>query len=203
MQPNLNREDVMSKTINSFVMIFVVALAFSCAQKAAHVNSEKTDQPEQTILTVYDFDSMAPQYVGREIVIQGVVDHVCRETGKRMFLVQGDSNLRVKVTTGDEIPSFDVALEGSEVKVKGTVEELRVDEAYLSQWEDEITQQLSKEQKEVQQGQHKGLGEKADQGTHEDPFAVIKQYREKIAQSGTDHISFYSVACNEFHEILK
>ncbi len=203
MQPNLNREDVMFKTVNSFAMIVIAVLAISCTQKTARVNNEKTGQPEQTILTVYDFDSLAPQYVSKEIIIRGVVDHVCRETGKRMFLVQGDSNLRVKVTTGDKIPSFDVALEGSEVMVKGTVEELMVDEAYLSQWEDEINQQLSKEQKDVQQGQHKGLGEKADQGTHEDPFAMIRQYRERIAQSGTDHISFYSVACNEFQEIKK
>jgi hypothetical protein len=190
----------MYKTINALVLIVILTFVISCGNKTAKVQSE---EPDQIILTVYNFDSLAPQFVGKEITINGTVDHVCRETGKRMFLVQGDSGLRVKVTTGDKISAFDVALEGSEVTVEGIIDELRVDEAYLSQWEDEIKQQLTKEQQDDQQGQHKGLGEKADQGTHEDPFAMINQYREEIASSGTDHISFYSVVCNEFNENVK
>ena len=61
--------------------------------------------------------------------------------------------------------------------VKGIVDELRVDEQYLTEWEKELNDQESAEKQEVTgsetegteehaEGSHTGLGEQADQGTH-------------------------------------
>jgi hypothetical protein len=184
-----------------FLVLMIAAFFVSCSNRSANTSTEKQ---QQTVLTVADFDSLAPQYVGKEVIISGLVDHVCRESGKRMFIMDGDSSNRVKITVGDNIPTFNVALEGSNVVIKGVVEELKIDEAYLVQWEDEIKKQESKTKEDSisssGQGQHKGIGEKADQGTHESAYDVINQYRDQIAASGKGYIAFYSVVCEEFEE---
>ncbi|MBE9481585.1 MAG: hypothetical protein IMY69_07815, partial [Bacteroidetes bacterium] len=42
------------------------------------------------------------------------------------------------------------------------------------------------------------LGDKADQGEHVKELGKIKQYREKIKNSGDEHFSFYSIVCKKF-----
>jgi hypothetical protein len=186
-------------------LIALSVILFACGSR--------TEQPPQAenqdvaVLTVASFDSLAGEYSGKEIQIEGLVDHVCREGGKKMFLVRTDGEGRVKVTTGENIPSFDVALEGSDVIVKGVVDELRVDEPYLVQWEKELKDQEALQKKESagsepagQQGQgtHMGMGEQADQGTHTDAWDQIQAYRDEIAASGKGYLSFYSVICSEY-----
>lgn len=175
----------------------------------------RTEQPPQAggedlvVLSVATFDTLAGEYVGREVKIEGLVDHVCRHGGKRMFLVYAGTDGRVKVTTGENIPSFDVALEGSDVIVKGVVDELRIDEQYLAEWEKELVEQQAMQKEEEAEsepsqdeehaaGEHSGMGEEADQGTHTDAWEQIKMYREQIAASDKGHISFYSIICSEY-----
>jgi len=192
--------------------MFIIALSVLLASCGT-----RSDKPQQedisgmAVLTVSDFDSLAGQFIGKEIQIEGLVDHVCRQSGKRMFLVQPEGEGRVKVVTGETIPSFDVALEGNEVIVKGIVDELRVDEQYLAEWEKELKDQESAEKQEVAgsetegteehaEGSHTGLGEQADQGTHNPAWDQIAEYRAQIAASEKGYLSFYSVICSEFKQ---
>ena len=177
----------------------------------------RTDQPQQAentgipVLTVANFDSLAGQHIGKEVQIEGLVDHVCRHSGKRMFLVQTEGEGRVKVVTGENIPSFDVALEGNEVIVQGIVDELKVDEQYLVEWEKELKDQEVAEQQEAAEsepagqeepaeGVHAGMGEQVDQGTHNEAWDQIADYRAQIAASEKGYLSFFSVICSEFKQ---
>ena len=192
-------------------MFFIVLslLLASCGTRTDQ--SQQADTSGTAVLTVANFDSLAGKFIGKEIQIEGLVDHVCRHSGKRMFLVQTEGEGRVKVVTGETIPAFDVALEGNEVIVKGIVDELRVDEQYLAEWEKELKDQEAAEQQEVTgsdtagteesaQGSHTGLGEEADQGTHNEAWDQISEYREQIAASQKGYLSFYSVICSEFKQ---
>ncbi|MCX6234848.1 MAG: hypothetical protein NT175_09040 [Bacteroidetes bacterium] len=180
---------------------FFSLIIISCGNKTANTTKEAQ---EQIMLSVADFDSLVQQYVGKEVVLSGTVVHVCRESGKRMFLMDGDSSKRVKVTVGGNISSFDIALEGSDIVVKGIVDELKIDEAYLLQWEDEIKKQESEVQQDSTassgQGMYTGLGEKIDQGNHQSPYDVINQYRQEVDASGKGFIAFYSIVCNKIEE---
>jgi hypothetical protein len=173
--------------------------------------SKQADTAGMTVLTVANFDTLAGEFVGKEIQIEGLVDHVCRHSGKRMFLVQTEGEGRVKVVTGETISSFDVALEGNEVIVKGIVDEWRVDEQYLAEWEKELKDQEATEKQESAgsesagteepaEGSHTGLGEQADQGTHNEAWDQISEYRAQIAASEKGYLSFYSVICSEFKQ---
>jgi hypothetical protein len=184
-------------------------LLMSCGKRPDR--SQQADITGITVLTVANFESLAGQYIGKEVQIEGLVDHVCRHSGKRMFLVQTEGEGRVKVVTGENIPSFDVALEGNEVIVKGIVDELKVDEQYLVEWEKELQDQEAAGQQEADEsepegqeepaeGVHAGMGEQADQGTHNEAWDQIADYRAQIAASEKGYLSFFSVICSEFKQ---
>jgi hypothetical protein len=44
-----------------------------------------------------------------------------------MFITADDPDVRIKITTGEEMAAFDTELEGSYVKVRGIVEEMMVE----------------------------------------------------------------------------
>ncbi|MEZ5197802.1 MAG: hypothetical protein R2764_15870 [Bacteroidales bacterium] len=132
-----------------------------------------------------------------------------------MFLIDPETEITVKIEASEQVPSFDAELEGSEVLVTGIVSELIIDEAYLLQWEQEIKEELenptepeadhAEGEQGHEEGEHEhassGLGEKADQGEHKDPFETINNYRNEIKESGTDHLAFYSIVCISFEII--
>jgi hypothetical protein len=72
--------------------------------------------------------------------------------------------------------------------VKGTLKELRIDDKYLNEWEAE----LKKPAENHETGVHSGQKGHEDQSA-EDKFAQINAYRDQIKQSGSDHLSFYSI----------
>jgi hypothetical protein len=113
-----------------------------------------------------------------------------------MFLVDGTDSIRVEVTTGPDIPKFDEKLVGSRVRVFGTVKELRIDEKYLAEWENEVKNPKASETT----GVHTGAKGHEDQGTRE-KLDQINAYRDQIRQSGKDHLSFYSVEALSFTEL--
>ena len=113
-----------------------------------------------------------------------------------MFLADGNDSILVEVTTGPDIVKFDESLIGSRVKVLGTLKELRIDNKYLNEWEAE----LKKPAENTETGIHTGQKGHEDQSA-EDKFAQINEYRDQIKQSGTDHLSFYSIEAISFSEV--
>jgi hypothetical protein len=210
---NLISEDNMIR--NGCAILVLAALMIGCREQAVN----KSAWENVPVITVAGFDSLAGNFIGQEIQIEGLVDHICRHGGKRMFLVNENTQGRVKVTTGENIPSFDVALEGSTVAVKGIVEELRIDEQYLQEWEQELAQQETTQafhepeeehpadsaaqegESGHQEGTHSGMGEQADQGTHTETLDQIAAYRQQITESEKGYLSFFSIVCSEFKEL--
>ena len=96
----------------------------------------------------------------------------------------------------DKIGSFDVALEGSDVYVEGILREERVDEAFLVEWEAELDANARAKEKELA---HKGEPghDHAEEENAEDPNAgaikQIKDYRDQLAESGKEYLSFFTV----------
>ena len=194
--------------IKLIIVIFISALFISCG----NIGSQKKDQAivetennvvEPIIITVAEFGDKAGELVGKLVAIEGTVDHVCAHGGKRMFIVDEGTDGRVKIVTGEDMPSFNTDMEGSEIKILGKVEELIINEEYLTNWEYEIMSETGETKKLGEgtgSGVHKGggLGDKADQGEHIEGLKKIKDFREKIAASGDDHILFYLIICEDY-----
>jgi len=179
---------------NSFIAVISLIFAYACTQ-GTRESAEK--QLSDTVkLTVASFLTAAPNYVNKPVQILGTVSHTCKHGGKRMFLVDENDSISVEITTGPDIAKFDEALIGSRLRVFGILKEERIDEKYLSEWENEIL----KPQPNHNVGVHTGAKGHVDQ-TSQDKLDQIAAYREEIKKSGKDHLSFYSVEAINFEEL--
>jgi len=121
------------------------------------------------------------------------VDHVCKHGGKRMFIMGDKPEDRVKVESGEKIAAFDVALEGSDVKVIGVGQITKIDEAYLDNWEAEALA----EEEEHTEGEEEGAGDDHHGGALEQIAALRKQ----LEDSDREYLGFYHVECVSFEEL--
>ncbi len=168
--------------IRNFLMIIALAVIFISCSGGAGTDvavqdegaSMEATQQETPMIAIGEFDTKAGDFVDQEIMVEGIVDHVCKHGGKKLFLVSDDGDLHVESDT-----RFDEALAGSQVAVKGIVREFRVDEAYCLKMEEDNIQSHKK-------------GE-TDEDLYEMKMAQIKEYRDSMATAGVDHLSFYSV----------
>lgn len=201
--------------IKKVLILSVFAVFFASCNNTQNPSND-TESTEQDIntelvtLAIVDFDEQAANYVGKEVQLSGLVNHTCKHGGKRMFIIDEETEQTVKIEAGENITSFDAELEGSDVLVTGIVNELVIDEAYLLEWEEEIKEEMKKPKEEEQdededEGEHEhasgGLGEKADQGEHESGLEQIENYRNQIKESGKDHLAFYSIECISYEII--
>ncbi|RLD26941.1 MAG: hypothetical protein DRI54_01910, partial [Bacteroidetes bacterium] len=159
-------------------MLFILsAFLIACSNKTDNVEENATTEAVEyqlTQLELADFDASAGEFVDKEVKVLGIVDHVCKHGGKKLFLVNDDGEVHVE---SDD--RFDDELIGSEVMVTGIVREFRVDEGYC----------LQKEEDNI-----KNHTEGVDnQDEYEEKMAHIQEYRDEMTEKGVDHLSFYSL----------
>jgi hypothetical protein len=199
-----------------FAFVFIIACGNNKTEKTNDVKEVKTkvekneksvntskvelkkDTKKEVVLTVDDFIRNAKEYVGKEIDVTGTAVHVCKESGKKLFLGGKNPKNKVKITAGENMPKFDVKLEGDTLQVKGIVKELRVDEAYLDLQVKQINSAPDSDKdksEENEKKEHHDAEPKADDHHRkkEDSLKQIKTLREKIKASKEGYISFFSL----------
>jgi hypothetical protein len=195
-----------------FVIISALSFTYSCDNKGNGENDGKDSLALASKVTTVDSFLAAPEkWAFNSITITGTVSHVCRHSGKKLFLLGTDANSTVKVNAGAEVSGFDVALEGSDVEITGNVvEDSRIDEKYLNDWENEIKTAVDDGSIKVctadgkaLTGQGKKTDVKADSTAVADPYADLKVMRKKLAESGKTYIAVYSIDCLTLKEIKK
>jgi hypothetical protein len=187
------------------ILLTVIALfTTSCenAQKNTESSNNKSDvvvADEIAILNIADFDNEAGNYVGKKVQLEGTVDHICKHGGQKLFLVSDKSDARIKVTPDEEIAAFNAELEGDNIVLVGIVEEQRIDEDYIREWEEEI-------KSGIDMGDDKGegshLGGKMEKGgvdaDTEAEMKKIENLRDMLNKSENNYLSFYSVLCTSY-----
>ena len=189
------------KKIFAVSFIALAMMACSGGQKPEATEEAVMDTPEATVVTVGNFKDQAGELVGKLVTITGTADHICKEDGKKLFLIDTETEGRVKVVTGEDVPAFNSEYEGFDFIVTGIVEETVIDEAYLLEWEEEIKAGIEEEK-------HLGGGtpmtaEEKEAGHHiSDPaFEQINAYRQKMADQGVDKLSFYNIVAVSYEII--
>ncbi len=170
-----------------YLVLFIFSVLVAC-------NSKNTSS-DATKLAINSFDSVAANFVEKAVIIEGTVSHTCKHGGKRMFLIDNADSINVEITAGKDISKFDESLEGKDVVVYGILKEERIDEKYLSQWESELKAKENENHEGT--GVHTGVKGHEDQGV-DAKMQQINDYRKQIADSGKDHLSFYSVEAEKF-----
>lgn len=164
-----------------FILFLLTGLFVSCAgdsEKQGNSDEQIADEAnvkeEIPLLTIAEFNEEAGKYSGKEVRVEGIVDHICRHGGKRLLLVSDDGDLHVD---GEE--RFDESIEGTEIIVTGIVDEFRVDEAYCLKLEEENIKAHN-------------AGE-TNSSEFENTQKEIQFYRDSMQNAGIDHISYYSL----------
>ena len=123
-----------------------------------------------------------------------------------MFMVNENADARIKITTGENMAAFNTELVGETLKVVGVIDEHRIDEEYLREWEEELIAGVDDEDEHTEKGETLHMGEHGGEGnaeeTEESPeMKQISEYRQKIAESGKEYISFFSVTCIDYEVV--
>ena len=182
------------------LFILSMVLILSSCENQNKIESEKTPTAviveEATPLIISEFEEKAGNLVGKLIEVNGTVEHICRHGGQTMFLVSEDSDERIKVVPDEEIAAFNLDMEGSSILLTGVVEEQRVDENYLREWEEEI-KAGSDAVSDKGEGDHLG-GKVEDARDISEDMEKINNLRAMIVESDTNYISFFSLVCTDY-----
>jgi len=104
----------------SFIMLSAAGLLAQDNTKPGQMTVSADSK--QMVVTPEKFQDFAANNIGKEVEIQGMVVHVCREGGKKLFIVGEDPEMRVKINASETVSVFDPELEGSTIFVKGIIE---------------------------------------------------------------------------------
>ena len=117
---------------NLLLIIMASVIVWSCGNQQTTnqeqvVEEEVVTKVEPKTVALADFKDQAETLVGKEVILEGTVIHVCKHGGQKMFITADDPDIRIKITPGEEMAAFETELEGSDVKVVGVVEAMEAE----------------------------------------------------------------------------
>jgi hypothetical protein len=99
-----------------FLIIVTTALLISCNSQSGK-NGSITEDP--TFVAIENIEGSAGELTENLIQTKGLVTHICRHGGQKMFLTDESNETHLLVRASSSIPEFDIALEGSTIEVSG------------------------------------------------------------------------------------
>jgi len=194
--PHQIKHTDMKKYLVALVALVFVLSACENQQNKEAASEEVVVVEEIVPVSLSDFEVKAEELVGKQVMLSGTVDHVCKHGGQRMFVIETGSEGRVKITPDENIAAFKTDLEGQSVKLIGIVEEQRIDEDYLKEWEEEI---LAGVDMGDDKGEGSHLGGNTEKGGSdadmEEEMEKVNNLRQEIAETEKGYLAFYSVLC--------
>ena len=104
----------------SFILVSAGTLFAQDSKKSVQMTA--TSDSKVVTIAPEKFQEYAAENVGKEVEIQGMVVHVCKHGGKKMFIIGEDPEKRVKITASDKVNVFEPEFEGSTIMVVGIIE---------------------------------------------------------------------------------
>jgi len=195
--------------MKKYLFLFIPALMLFSCQNGQN-NNEITATEDSTITTqkadyqlinASDFDSLAGNFVGEEIMIEGTCVHTCKHGGGKMHIVGDNPDNRVVIMASDASGKFNADMEGTKYHVIGKVLETRIDSAYLAKWEEEVLAGESENGDGVKH-KHGEEGDNADAAMElEMKLAQIDDIRTEVAKSEKGYLSNFSIECISYEEV--
>jgi hypothetical protein len=132
----------MVKRFISFVAI--AALLLSCNNSGKKTASAETSLSAAPVKVEFAALVKNPdEFVGKNIIVEGKVVHVCKETGKKLFIVGENPDISLYIQAGENISKFPMELLGSTVSVEGIITKTGAAELAVN----ETSREASKEAK--------------------------------------------------------
>jgi hypothetical protein len=183
----------MKQKINLLLIIFAVANLFTFSVlKAQTVNSQ--------IYTVEEIIEKAPGLVGQTVQVKGKAQHVCAQTGRKIFLATANGSKTFRVNAGKDIDKFDKNAVGKIVTITGIVFEQKVTLENLEKLEAQAIE-AEKKQKEAEHCASEAKSEGQDVKASAVQRIQIQKtkLKEQIEKGGNAYLSYYSINnCNVY-----
>lgn len=128
-------------------LIPVLLILVSCMTQEQKSNENANEKMIRAI-EVNDFLEIAVDSLNKEIVVRGIVKHVCKHSGKRCFIMDTTGKKTIRIEANGQIRTFDKELEGMNIKVLGIVKEKRLKEEFLTNWEKKVKEKY----KDIEEG---------------------------------------------------
>lgn len=164
-------------------MICASILFVSCNQKTEVVQKPVV---ETKILKVEDLTSNTYEYKNDKVTVEGLCIHVCKHSGKKLFIIGNSENDKLQVYTSEVIPAFDQKLNGSKLRLTGTLEEERIDMSKIAEMESEVNKESVDAKKSC---------------PTEDDMKEVNDLKAKINKSKKGYVSIYTMICTEVKSI--
>lgn len=110
-------------------LIAITVLLVSCKQstKENKSDSQSVTQEEIIAASVEEMLAQPAGYEDKEVVVSGLVTHVCRHGGQKCFVLGEDGETQIRIVPGGDIDEFKIDLEGSTVSFKGVFKVLNTE----------------------------------------------------------------------------
>lgn len=108
----------MIRRILSFVVIAAVLSSCGTTGNKEAAKTEGTDAVKVEFASLVENPN---NFVGKNIVVEGKVVHVCTHSGKKLFIVGENPDVRLFIAAGEDMPKFPMELLGSNVVVEGLI----------------------------------------------------------------------------------
>lgn len=171
----------------SVVLFLSLIFLFSCN------TSNQKKSAELVVMTVDQLQENGKDLVGKEVMVKGTVSHVCKESGARCFLMGSTEEVSVRIEAG-KIGSFGQEQMGSELKIRGILKEVQLDEEDLTEME-----KAAKEGESANIGHALGHSEAAmhdiDGGKHDsiNQTEKIAEMNLQLAESKEGYVPVYYI----------
>jgi len=153
-----------------FLIIPLVALNISCKNGSTESSDDSAAVEETTSISVDEFFTNPETYVDQTVSVSGLVTHVCKHGGQKLFIAGNNDATSLRIETGGDISEFDLELEGSRISFTGVVKVM--DEAFIAEANAEEKEHHGEEaEKEVN---HEKLNRNMDYYLVASSFETIK-----------------------------
>jgi len=167
------------------ILLAAVALLSSCKQNTNTTTDNKEVVTEATFIALSDIQAKGAEFVDQEIQTKGIVDHVCRHSGKKILLVNDD--VKIHVLSEER---YEDNLVGKEIIINAIVKEDRTDESTLLKIEEDAinSHKDSKEDSLEKETEEEIAQQEARQ---EQIISYVNMMRDSLKASNKEYFSEY------------
>lgn len=171
------------------MLLLSLVVLISCTNQNKQKKEEKL--AELIVLTVDELQAQGKDLVGKEVMVKGTVTHVCKESGARCFVMGSTEDISLRIEAG-KIGSFSQEQMGSELIVRGMLQEVQLDEEDLAEMEKSAAAGESAN-KDHALGHNGPKMHDVDGGKHDsiNQTKKIEEMNQKLAESKEGYVPVY------------
>jgi hypothetical protein len=165
----------------SLLFAGILLLTAACNQKnndAEKENLSVSKLNDKTVYTVSEFFNIADSLAEDTVLVEGIVEHLCRHSDKRFKMISSDGKSEIRVETNENLSRPEPSDIGKKIVVKGKPVPLKFDLEAVDKWEQNTI--------------NNHVGEQ-DTEDYKKEIKAIREIKEKILSGQIPYYTNYSL----------